>query len=197
MNSYSSFKKTKLIIVSQQQKEDRHLWAISLCDLMSLLLIFILVWGATSIKQGWSIPYKNILPSVSSLILPLTHKGSNKTSSVVVLQDIAYFKLNSAQLTNRAKMLLKSIAYLLKKKKKYHVDIIGHADKLPILKGPYKNNLELSMARAVSVWKELIKYGIMPSRLSIQAEGDKFPLQPENTKEALKENRRVELIITP
>jgi len=197
MDNYSSFKRSKLLITSKDNKEDKHLWAISLCDLMSLLLIFILIWGGIALKNNKIfLSSKNILPSISSLILPLTHKKNTK-KTIVVLQNIAYFNLNSANLTKRAHMLLKSVANLLKKKSNYHVTIVGHADKLPIIKGPYKNNLELSMARAISVWEELIKDGIPPSKLSIQAEGDKYPLQPENSKQALMANRRVELIITP
>ncbi len=72
------------------------------------------------------------------------------------------------------------------------VHILGHADQT----GTEQHNEVLSSARAESVRKLLVHFGVEQSRLTTEAFGDTRPRKKGSSAEALRENRRVEFIIT-
>ena len=72
----------------------------------------------------------------------------------------------------------------------------GHTDVLPISTPAYPSNWELSTARAVSVVKFLVELGVPPGRLAATGFGEFQPLDPANTLEAFKRNRRIEFKLT-
>lgn len=75
--------------------------------------------------------------------------------------------------------------------------IDGHTDKRPLSgAGQFKDNWELSAARAISVVRYLIAKGISPHRLAATGFGDSAPIDFGDTPEALARNRRLELKIT-
>lgn len=69
----------------------------------------------------------------------------------------------------------------------------GHTDRIPINTARFPSNWELSTARAISVVKFLIEQGIPAERLAATGFGEFQPLDPSNTIEALRRNRRIEL----
>jgi len=81
------------------------------------------------------------------------------------------------------------------------IRVTGHTDSRPMRNGRYPSNWELSGARARSVQKYLIEHGIDESRTSYQAYAHTRPVADENAvdpvarQEALKRNRRVEILI--
>jgi chemotaxis protein MotB len=54
----------------------------------------------------------------------------------------------------------------------------------------------LSTARALSVVRYAIAHGIPPDRLAATGFGDTQPLDPGNTTDAYRRNRRIELRLT-
>ncbi len=73
----------------------------------------------------------------------------------------------------------------------------GHTDDVPLTgTGRYKDNWELSTARATSVVKFLIANGVPPNRLVAAGFGEYQPLDPSDTDEARTKNRRIELKLT-
>lgn len=75
--------------------------------------------------------------------------------------------------------------------------IDGHTDKRPLSGvGQYKDNWELSAARAISVVRYLISQGISPHRLVAAGFGESAPIDFGDSPEALARNRRLELKIT-
>src|ERR1700747_3720735 len=69
----------------------------------------------------------------------------------------------------------------------------GHTDIRPIYSSGYKSNWELSSGRAISVVQYLISKGVSPQRL-VAAGFAKFqPLDPAQTEDAYRRNRRIEL----
>ena len=72
----------------------------------------------------------------------------------------------------------------------------GHTDKRPITGGPFKSNWELSTARALSVVEYLISKGVEPQRLVAAGFGEYDPIDPGNTPEAYRKNRRIEFKLT-
>ena len=76
------------------------------------------------------------------------------------------------------------------------LQIDGHTDKVPISTAQFPSNWELSHARALEVVKFLIQQGIPANKLSANGYGEYQPRNLGDTKDDLKENRRIELKIT-
>jgi chemotaxis protein MotB len=72
----------------------------------------------------------------------------------------------------------------------------GHTDVRPINSPQFKNNWELSSARAISVVQHLIGKGVSPQRLVAAGFGEFQPIEIEKTDEAYSRNRRIELKLT-
>jgi chemotaxis protein MotB len=73
----------------------------------------------------------------------------------------------------------------------------GHTDNVPLSgTGRYKDNWELSSARAISVVKFLISQGVPADRLVAAGFGEYQPIEPGDTDEARNQNRRIELKLT-
>lgn len=73
----------------------------------------------------------------------------------------------------------------------------GHTDKRPLSgSGQFRNNWELSAARAIAVVQYLIGKGVPPQRLVAAGFGEFQPLEFGDGDDALKRNRRIELKLT-
>ena len=73
----------------------------------------------------------------------------------------------------------------------------GHTDSRPLSgAGRYRDNWELSSARATSVVKFLIENGVPANRLVAAGFGEFQPLEPGDNDEARNRNRRIELKLT-
>lgn len=73
----------------------------------------------------------------------------------------------------------------------------GHTDDRPLSgTGRYRDNWELSTARATSVVKFLIANGVPPNRLVAAGFGEYQPLDTADSDEARDKNRRIELKLT-
>jgi chemotaxis protein MotB len=72
----------------------------------------------------------------------------------------------------------------------------GHTDETPIGNDRWRNNWELSAARAATVVTYLERaHGAKPEKLAAVGLGAAHPLSKDGTPEALERNRRVELVI--
>jgi chemotaxis protein MotB len=78
------------------------------------------------------------------------------------------------------------------------IRVDGHTDNLPLSGfGRYRNNWELSQARALSVVLYMAEtQGIPPNRLAANGFGEYQPIDPADTPEARAQNRRIELKLT-
>jgi len=73
----------------------------------------------------------------------------------------------------------------------------GHTDDIPLSgAGRFRDNWELSTARATAVVKFLIENGVPANRLVAAGFGEFQPLDPVDTPEARSRNRRIELKLT-
>ena len=73
----------------------------------------------------------------------------------------------------------------------------GHTDKTPVSRGPFRDNWELSQARALSVVRYMTEAeGLPPERLAATGFGEFQPLESGDSPEALARNRRIELKFT-
>lgn len=78
------------------------------------------------------------------------------------------------------------------------IRVDGHTDDVPLSGlGQYRDNWELSQARALSVVRYMVDFlGIPPDRLAANGFGQYQPINPADTSEARAQNRRIELKLT-
>ncbi len=74
--------------------------------------------------------------------------------------------------------------------------IDGHTDKRPISNAQFPSNWELSAARAIAVAKYLIAEGVPANRLVPAGFGEFTPIDPGDSEEAYRRNRRIEFKLT-
>jgi chemotaxis protein MotB len=73
--------------------------------------------------------------------------------------------------------------------------IDGHTDRRPIRRA-FASNWELSSARAISIVKYMISQGIPAEHLVAAGFGQYHPIDPDNSEQAYRRNRRIELKLT-
>ena len=115
---------------------------------------------------------------------------------IIRLPDGLLFKPGSAVIQNEdALLFLKRIALIVKKlPPKLHLKATGHTDiNPPDSSSPYKDNWELSTARAVSVVKELIKNRVDAKKITASGKAEFDPITSNVTEEGRAKNRRVDL----
>jgi chemotaxis protein MotB len=120
-----------------------------------------------------------------------------------VLQSELLFDSGSATLGEKGKeSLAKVAATFLQLSKKIPKDINwvlridGHTDRVPIHNERFASNWELSTARAVSVVRFLADQGIPESRMLAAGFSKFHPIDPADTPEAYRKNRRIEIKLT-
>ena len=120
-----------------------------------------------------------------------------------VFQSEVFFDTGQATLLPEGRAELDKVAgALLDLDKKIPSEIAwvlrvdGHTDVRPINSPIFKSNWELSSARAISVVQYLISLGVPAQRLVAAGFAEYQPLDPANTEEAYRRNRRIELKLT-
>jgi chemotaxis protein MotB len=121
-----------------------------------------------------------------------------------VFQSEVLFPTGSEQINDAGKVEMKKLADAVIELQKeippeinWVLRVDGHTDNVPLSgTGRYRDNWELSSARATSVVKFLIENGVPPSRLVAAGFGEFQPLDPTESAEARTRNRRIELKLT-
>ena len=72
----------------------------------------------------------------------------------------------------------------------------GHTDVRPIQRGQFRSNWELSAARAVAVARFLVSKGVPPNRVAAAGFAEFQPIEPGDSDEANRRNRRIEFKLT-
>ncbi|WP_374054641.1 flagellar motor protein MotS [Rossellomorea sp. FM04394] len=115
---------------------------------------------------------------------------------VLVLQEQALFASGEATVLEEAYPFLNKVGDLISRIPNF-VKVEGHTDNRPINTYRFPSNWELSSARASSVIRYIIQTeNLDPKRFIAVGYGDTRPIAPNDTRENLQKNRRVEVIIT-
>lgn len=122
----------------------------------------------------------------------LVQIDSNERRVRLVLTEAVLFDSGRAELKARAKEVLGPIVEELKKLPN-DILVEGHTDIVPIHKGMYATNWELSMARAYSVIKFMEENGMNPKKLAGSGYGDNRPAADNSTSVGRAKNRRIEI----
>ena len=112
---------------------------------------------------------------------------------VVTLPQDILFDTDSATLTGSMTNDLRAIAGSINNYPNTTVNVVGHADNT----GAAAYNQSLSEARARSVASVLTSAGVSPARIRSIGRGEDAPVASNLTAEGRRQNRRVEIIITP
>jgi len=116
----------------------------------------------------------------------------------VALEEKLLFKSGSDVVDPKGKEALKSLAAVLNNTKDISVMIEGHTDNVPIKTSVYKDNWDLSTARATSIVRILTEdYGFDPVRITASGRGKFHPVKSNETVEGRAGNRRIEVILSP
>jgi chemotaxis protein MotB len=116
----------------------------------------------------------------------------------VSMSDKLLFKSGSSAVEEKGKDALKLLAGVLDKNSDIDILVEGHTDNVPIKTSGYKDNWDLSVARATSIVRILTSdYKIAPTRLTASGKGEYFPKADNETTEGRAKNRRTEIILSP
>lgn len=122
-----------------------------------------------------------------------------KDGSVYVsLQEKLLFKSGSDVVDPIGVAALKSLAVVLNNTKDINVMIEGHTDNVPIKTKLFKDNWDLSTARATAIVRILTNdNGFDSRRITSAGRGEFRPIKPNDTVEGRAGNRRTEVILSP
>ncbi len=107
------------------------------------------------------------------------------------------FDSGSDKIKNKGKSILEKISKVLASNEDLNILVEGHTDNRPISSNRFKDNWELSSARANMVSKSLIEYGVKASNITSAARAEFSPIADNNTVSGRAKNRRTEIILTP
>lgn len=116
----------------------------------------------------------------------------------VSMTDKLLFKSGSAAVESKGKDAIKLLAEVLEKNADIDILIEGHTDNVPIKTAVYKDNWDLSVARATSIVRILTDdLKINPIRVTASGKGEFLPRAGNDTQEGRASNRRTEIILSP
>lgn len=138
---------------------------------------------------------KNALLGFSSDELTVEMKNGKVYIS---MSDKLLFKSGDANVETKGKEALKKVADVLNKNNDVSIAIEGHTDNVPIKTSVYKDNWDLSAARATNVVRLLTnEYGMDAKKLTASGKGEFFPIADNSTSEGKARNRRTEIVLSP
>ncbi|MDP3915313.1 MAG: OmpA family protein [Bacteroidota bacterium] len=149
---------------------------------------------------------KNVMDNLKNSIADALMKYKSDELSVYIKDGNVYvslaekllFKSGSDLVDPKGKEALKTLAQVLSSTKDITVLIEGHTDNVPIKTAKFKDNWDLSTARAISIVRILTKdNGFDPNRITASGRGEFFPVQSNETTEGRAGNRRTEVILSP
>jgi outer membrane protein OmpA-like peptidoglycan-associated protein len=110
----------------------------------------------------------------------------------IVIDDPIEFLVDTANILEHSLPVLEDVAFIMNNEYRIrHLVIEGHASE----EGSFEYNYELSTRRAESVFKQLVRNGVAPDRMSYKGYGEVRPKVKGDTEDALSVNRRVEFTI--
>lgn len=120
----------------------------------------------------------------------ITNTGSQLR---VILPEEVTFPTGSDQVDPGFYPALRAVAQSLNAHPQSTVRVVGHTDNV----GSQAFNQQLSVDRALSVSRILIRYGVSSARITYSGRGMNEPITSNSNSSGRAMNRRVEVIITP
>lgn len=144
-------------------------------------------YGINVSKDGYFV-YKDTIESITdTMFVALKPIKSNTT---FIIQNL-FFDVDKTTIKSTSEEALEEIYNLLEDNPSIKIIITGHTDNT----ASDAYNMRLSQGRAKSVYNEMVKRGIDPSRMKWQGKGMRQPIDTNSTVEGRARNRRVEITI--
>ncbi len=118
-----------------------------------------------------------------------THAETTHSVGKVMRLDNLIFQVGNALISIESYPELDQVAKMLHDNPQMIIQLEGHTD----IKGDPKKNMELSKQRVEAVRSYLLTKGVTKAKVKTKAYGGTMPLSRENSEEAHKLNRRVEV----
>ena len=116
----------------------------------------------------------------------------------VSMQENLLFKSGSAKVDPKGIDAIHKLADVLQKNPDIEIMIEGHTDNVPLKGEKYRDNWDLSAARALSIVRILTNdEGLDPKRITAAGRSQFMPVAPNDTPEGRAKNRRTEIILSP
>ena len=114
------------------------------------------------------------------------------------LPDEILFPSGSKRLKRGGRAALAKVAAALKSVEDREFLIAGHTDNVPLRKGvQFRDNWDLSTARAVEVVRLMVKNGVPQTQLIAAGYGEFDPIASNESAEGRAKNRRLEIVLMP
>ena len=120
-----------------------------------------------------------------------------KGQMVVKLPAQVLFPSGSAELSSEGASALAEVAGILRQMRGRRFTIAGHTDNVAVGVAAFKDNWELSSARAVRVTRMLIEKGVPSANLVAAGYGEYDPIAANSSPAGRQRNRRIEIILEP
>ncbi|MEO8706641.1 MAG: OmpA family protein, partial [Kofleriaceae bacterium] len=122
---------------------------------------------------------------------------SRRGSLVLSLPAEVLFPSGVAELSEDGKLKVLEVGITLKKFTDRRFLVIGHSDNQPLKNSVFKDNWELSTARALTVTRFLVQAGMDAKNLLPAGGGEHDPVAGSSSAKDLARNRRIEIALMP
>lgn len=119
---------------------------------------------------------------------------TNIEGVLISLSEKLVFQPGKSELPPDAMVVVQTIASMIKPIDN-PIRLVGHTDNTPPVDQRFKDNMELSIARAKFIADALIKAGINPARITVAGRGEYDPIFANDTPEHRSLNGRVDITI--
>jgi chemotaxis protein MotB len=129
--------------------------------------------------------------------------AARRNQLIISLPAEVLFPSGSADLSKQGEYSVVEVGAVLKKFPGRRFLVVGHTDNQPLGKPKdpavttYKDNWELSTARALTVTHVLVTAGMDPKSVIPAGEGEHDPIAANTTGEGRQRNRRIEIALLP
>ena len=142
--------------------------------------------------------YKDLFGKLKALVDAGTIQVEFRKGRLVVkLASSILFDSGKTELKPEGQTALANLAAALKSLNDREFLVAGHTDNVPIKTAKFKNNWDLSTARAVEVVQYLISQGMTSKNIGAAGYGEFDPITDNKTEEDKAKNRRIEVILMP
>ena len=107
------------------------------------------------------------------------------------------FPSGLADLSKDGELKVLEVGLTLKKFPDRRFLVVGHSDSVPLKSSVFKDNWELSTARALTVTRFLVQAGMNPKNILPAGAGEHDPLLEKAAGKDLARNRRIEILLLP
>jgi chemotaxis protein MotB len=139
--------------------------------------------------QSLEKPIREAFTDLGANSVQITREGGRLK---LAIQDKLLFNSGSATINQQAQSSLLVLANAMANKPNISLMVEGHTDNVPLVGQTFKDNWELSTARARSV-NQILSMKIDPQRLTIAGKGEFDPVAPNTSEDERAKNRRTEI----